>query len=60
MSDFWINWLRYASLFLIAYGIAMVLILVPPLDGLILFLCDLALYPSISMPAAPAPLENLC
>lgn len=58
MSDFWINWLRYASLFLVAYGLAMVLILVPPLDGLILLLCDLALSPSIAMPATPDPLEK--
>ena len=56
MTLFWQNWLRVASLILVAYGVMMALVMLPPMQDPMRWMIDLVLEPSAA--AGPALSER--
>jgi len=56
MTLFWQNWLRVVSLILVAYGVMMALVVLPPMQDLLRWMIDLVLEPSVA--AGPALSER--
>lgn len=56
MTLFWQNWLRVVSLVLVAYGVMMALVVLPPMQDLLRWMIDLVLEPSVA--AGPALSER--
>ena len=56
MTLFWQNWLRVVSLILVAYGVMMALVVLPPMQDLLRWMIDLVLEPSAA--AGPALSER--
>ena len=56
MTLFWQNWLRVASLMLVAYGVMMALVMLPPMHDPMRWMIDLVLEPSAA--AGPALSER--
>ena len=52
MTLFWQNWLRVVSLILVAYGVMMALVVLPPMQDLLRWMIDLVLEPSAAADAA--------
>ena len=57
MTVFWQNWLRVVSLILVAYGVMMALVVLPPMQDLLRWMIDLVLEPSAA--AGPALSERM-
>jgi len=52
MTLFWQNWLRVASLILVAYGVMMALVMLPQMQGPMRWMIDLVLEPSAAAGSA--------
>ena len=52
MTPFWQNWLRAASLVLVAYGAVMAFVVFPPVEALLRWAIDLMFWPTATSGAA--------